>query len=61
MLQKVNLRRLVLEMGKSKMTKLGKGGNRTSNVPALEKQKHVEPDSSDEELERLLDEGAAGR
>ena len=62
MLQKVNLRRLIAEMGKSRISTRpdGTGGNRKSSVPALEKARHVEEDSSDEELMALMEQGARG-
>ena len=58
--REINLRAELLEMGKSKLAKV-QGGNRTKAKPALTKQKQIEPDSSDEELERLLDQGAQGK
>ena len=46
--QKVNLLRVVAEMGKSRISKRPDGteGNSTSSVPALEKARHVEEDST---------------
>ena len=60
MLRSVNLRRELLEMGKSRMHKSG-GGNRKAPIPALTRAPQVADDSSDEELLRLLDEGEQGR
>ena len=59
-LQKINLRRLVLEIGRSRMHKSG-GGNRKKAIPALERAPQVEEDSSDEELYTLLEQGRQGR
>ena len=59
-LQGVNLRRQVLEMGKSRMCKTG-GGNRKKTVPALTRAPVVEPDSSDEEMERAMLLGEQGK
>ena len=58
-LKATNLRREVMEIGKSG-SKTG-GGNQKKPVPALTRAPQREPDSSDEEEERLLALGAQGR
>ena len=58
-LQKVNLRRANMTIGKSANTR--PGHNTAKAKPALLRNRSVEPDSSDEELERLLQEGARGK
>ena len=60
MLRSVNLRRELLEMGKSRMHKSG-GGNRKAPIPALTRAPQVADDSSDEELLRMLDAGEQGK
>ena len=68
MLQAINLRREVMEIGQStyRKHKGGKGGvqtggNRKKAVPALQRAPAREADSSDEEQERLLELGAKGQ
>jgi len=58
--QKINLRRLVLEIGRSRMHKTG-GGNREKAIPALQRAPQAEEDSSDEELYALMEAGRQGR
>ena len=54
----INLRRELMEIGKSTMRKK-KGGEAAE--PALTKVPQVDPDSSDDELRELLDQGAQGK
>ena len=67
MLQAINLRREVMEIGQSTYRKnkdgsgTQKGGNRKKAVPALQRAPAREADSSDEEEERLLELGAKGQ
>ena len=58
-LKYVNLRRELMEIGKSAAGR--KGGDFKSVAPALERQKQREPDSSDEEEDRLLLLGEEGK
>ena len=58
MLKKVNLRRELMEIGQGVHKK---GGNRKKNVPALTRAPTQQPDSSDEEAERLLELGEQGK
>ena len=59
-LQKINLRRELMEIGKSAAGRKG-GGNHQKPLPALQRQKQREPDSSDEEEDRLLLQGEQGQ
>ena len=66
MLRSINLRREVMEIGQStyRKNKVGnnrRGGNRKKAVPALQRAAAREADSSDEEQERLLEQGAKGQ
>ena len=61
-LMAINLRRELMEIGKSTMKKKDKGGgNRQSVEPALTKVPEREPDSSDDELRELMEQGAQGK
>ena len=62
-LQHVNLRAWLQVIGKKakKKGQANKGGNNQKAVPALTRAPQREPDSSDEEAERLLAQGAAGQ
>ena len=61
-LMATNLRRELMEIGKATMKKKDKGGgNRQSVEPALTKVPEREPDSSDDELMELLEQGAQGK
>ena len=68
MMKKINLRREVMEIGQSshRKNKHGDrhhrpGGNRTKPLPALTRVPAREADSSDEEEQRLLEQGEGGR
>jgi hypothetical protein len=61
-LMEINLRRELMEIGKSTLKKKDKGGgNRQSVEPALTKVPEREPDSSDDELRELMEQGAQGK
>ena len=61
-LMAINLRRELMEIGKSTLKKKDKGGgNRKYLEPALTKVPEREPDSSDDELMELLEQGAQGK
>ena len=64
-LKHINLRREIMEIGKSSRKKTGPqgghGGNNQRVPPALTRAEVREDDSSDEELYRLLEEGARGK
>ena len=64
-LKHINLRREIMEIGKSSRKKTGPqgghGGNNKTVPPALTRAEVREDDSSDEELYRLLEEGARGK
>ena len=65
MMKKINLRREVMEIGQSsyRKNKAGNqaGGNRKKPLPALTRAPAREADSSDEEEQRLLEQGEEGR
>ena len=57
-----NIRYELAEIGKSKIgTKKGPGGNHQSVEPALKRMKARPADSSDEEEERILEQGRQGK
>ena len=58
--QVINLRRELLEIGKNKMAKKG-GRARANPPPALTRVEQEDPDSSDEELYRLMEQGSRGQ
>ena len=58
--KRVNLRREMMEIGKSNRKHTGGGGNQKKALPALTRAPTCEPDSSDEEQERLLEQGDNG-
>ena len=57
-MKNVNLRHELMEIGQGVHKK---GGNRQKNVPALTMAPTREPDSSDEEFVRFLEQGAQGK
>ena len=59
-LMEINLRRELMEIGKSTMKKKG-GGARMSAEPALTQVPQADPDSSDDELRELMEQGAQGK
>ena len=65
MMKKINLRREVMDIGQSsyRKNKAGNqaGGNRKKPLPALTRAPAREADSSDEEEQRLLEQGEEGR
>ena len=56
----INLRRELMEIGKATMKKKG-GLARASVEPALTQVPQADPDSSDDELMELLEQGAQGK
>ena len=58
--QVINLRRELLEIGQNKMKKKG-GRARANPPPALTRVEQEDPDSSDEELYRLMEQGSRGQ
>ena len=61
MLKQFNVRYELAHIGKATVWKKGKGGNNQRVEPALTRAPVREPDSSDEEEERLLQLGAEGK
>ena len=61
-LQGFNIRKELAEIGKSKIGSKDKGGgNRQRSEPALQRMPARVPDSSDEEEERILEQGRQGK
>ena len=59
-LMAINLRREFIEIGKATMKKKG-GGARMSAEPALTQVPQADPDSSDDELRELMEQGEQGQ